>query len=149
MIGGAAEGLLVRPRIALALARDGLAPAVLARVDARGTPWAATLAHAAVVLALVATGTFTRLLLLLVLSQALAGLLEAASWFPIARRRAAVVPIAGGRGVAVLFTGVNAAACVAVAVESPASVAATVGAMAALLVAGAIVVRVRAARSCG
>jgi amino acid transporter len=143
MVGGVAEGLLVRPRIVFALARDGLAPRGLARVDARGTPWTAMLAHAAAVLALVATGSFASLLLLLTLAQAAAGLLEAASWFRIARLRAPVVPCPGAPWVPAMFTAANGALCVAVAVASPSSLLVTAAMIGALAVAGLVVARGR------
>jgi basic amino acid/polyamine antiporter, APA family len=143
MVGGVSEGLLVRPRIAFALARDGLAPTGLARVDARGTPWTAMMAHTAAVLALLATGTFASLLLLLTLAQALAGLLEAASWFRIARLRAPVVPCPGAPWVPAVFTAANGALCVAVAVASPVSVLLTLLAIATLALAGVALARRR------
>jgi basic amino acid/polyamine antiporter, APA family len=143
MVGGVSEGLLVRPRIAFALARDGLAPQGLARVDARGTPRTAMMAHAAAVLALLATGTFASLLLLLTLAQALAGLLEAASWFRIARLRAPVVPCPGAPWVPAMFTAANGALCVAVAIASPASLLFTLVAVAALGLAGVVLTRRR------
>jgi basic amino acid/polyamine antiporter, APA family len=146
MVGGVSEGLLVRPRIAFALARDGLAPEGLARVDARGTPWTAMTAHAAAVLALLATGTFASLLLLLTLAQAVAGLLEAASWFRIVRLREAVVPCPGAPWVPVVFTAANAGLCVAVAVASPASLLFTVLAIAGLALAGVVITRRRPGR---
>jgi len=130
--------LLVRPRIAFALARDGLAPQALARVDARGTPWAAMMAHAAVVLSLLATGTFASLLLLLTLAQAAAGLLEAASWFRIVRLRSPVVPCPGAPWVPAVFTAANGALCVTVAVASPSSLLLTAAAIGALALGGAI-----------
>jgi APA family basic amino acid/polyamine antiporter len=136
MVGSVSEGLLVRPRIAFALARDGLAPRWLARVDARGTPWAATLAHAMAVVGLLATGSFASLLLLLTFAQAAAGLLEACSWFRIARVRAAVVRCPGAPWVPAAFTVANAALCVAVAVESPSSLLFTIVAIAALALVG-------------
>jgi APA family basic amino acid/polyamine antiporter len=141
MVGGVAEGLLVRPRIAFAMARDGLAPRVLARVDRRGTPWAAMLAHGVLVLGLVATGTFERLLLLLVFSQALTGLLEALSWFRIARRREAVVRCPGAPWVPLGFAAANGALCVAVAVESPGSFAFTIATLGGLGAVGVLVAR--------
>jgi hypothetical protein len=76
------------------------------------------LAHAAVVLALLATGSFASLLLLLTFAQAAAGLLEAASWFRLVRRRPAVVPCPGAPWVPALFTAVNGALCVAVVIAA-------------------------------
>jgi APA family basic amino acid/polyamine antiporter len=118
MVGGLSEGMFVRPRIAFALARDGLAPGTLARVDARGTPWAAMTTHAVlVVLLMAAAGTFTRLLSVLVLSQALAGVLEAASWFRITRGREAVAPCPGAPWVPAAFVFANGALSVAVVAQ--------------------------------
>jgi APA family basic amino acid/polyamine antiporter len=136
MVGGVSEGLLVRPRIAFALARDHLAPPALARVDRRGTPWAAMMAHTVVVLALLATGTFASLLLLLTLAQGMAGLLESASWFRVARLRAAVVPCPGAPWVPAVFTAANAALCVTIAVASPASMVVNALAIGVLALAG-------------
>jgi hypothetical protein len=101
------------------------------------------LAHAAVVLVLLATGTFASLLLLLTFAQAAAGLLEAASWFRIARARAAVVPCPGAPWVPGAFTAANAALCVAVAWESPSSLLYTGIAIAALALVGIAVERSR------
>jgi amino acid transporter len=136
MVGGVSDGLLVRPRIAFALARDHLAPPALARVDRRGTPWAAMMAHTVVVLALLATGTFASLLLLLTLAQGMAGLLESASWFRVARLRAAVVPCPGAPWVPAVFTAANAALCVTIAVASPASMVVNALAIGVLALAG-------------
>jgi APA family basic amino acid/polyamine antiporter len=59
--------VFVTPRIVYGLARDGLAPRVLARVNRGGTPWVATLLIGAVSLILAATGSFSRLLSLAIL----------------------------------------------------------------------------------
>jgi APA family basic amino acid/polyamine antiporter len=120
MVGGAAESLLVRPRVAFALARDGLAPRWLTYVNRGGTPAAAMLAHTAIVLALVVTGTFGQLLALLAFTQALTGLVEASSAFflvsPGTRR-------AGSRAATVLFVAANAGICVVVAHQDPVQLA--------------------------
>src|SRR5437016_2728568 len=55
-------GVWVTPRVLFGLARDGLAPAALARVNAGGTPWVAMLAIGVFAMALAATGTFELLL---------------------------------------------------------------------------------------
>ncbi len=52
------------PRVPFGLARDGLAPRALARVNRGGTPWAAMLAVGLVSMALAASGTFEQLLAL-------------------------------------------------------------------------------------
>jgi basic amino acid/polyamine antiporter, APA family len=54
--------LFVTPRVIFGLSRDGLAPAVLSRVNPGGTPWTALLLVAIVSVLLAATGTFERLL---------------------------------------------------------------------------------------
>ncbi|HZI22745.1 MAG TPA: amino acid permease [Gemmatimonadales bacterium] len=54
--------IFVTPRVIFGLAREGLGPAALARVNAGGTPWAALLLVGAVAIGLAATGTFESLL---------------------------------------------------------------------------------------
>src|SRR6266704_3666462 len=54
--------VFVTPRVLFGLARDGLAPGALARVNAGGTPWVAMLAIGVFAIALAATGTFELLL---------------------------------------------------------------------------------------
>ena len=120
MIGGAAESLLVRPRVLFALARDGFAPRWLTHVNRGGTPALAMLAHAGLVLALVLTGTFRDLLALLAFTQALTGLAEASSAFVLVAphvRRASSPALTAG------FVAANAALCVLVACEDPRQIA--------------------------
>ena len=59
--------VFVTPRIVYGLARDGLGPRALARVNPGGTPWIATLLVGALSLVLAATGSFSRLLSLAIL----------------------------------------------------------------------------------
>jgi APA family basic amino acid/polyamine antiporter len=59
--------IFITPRVLFGLARDGLAPAALARVNAGGTPWVAMLAVGAVAIGLAATGKFGVLLSLAIL----------------------------------------------------------------------------------
>ncbi|MGH7548177.1 MAG: APC family permease [Gemmatimonadales bacterium] len=54
--------VFVTPRVIFGLAREGLGPAALARVNRGGSPWAATLLVGVVVMLLAATGTFESLL---------------------------------------------------------------------------------------
>jgi len=54
--------VFVTPRVLFGLAREGLGPAVLARVNAGGTPWVAMLLVGVVAVALAASGTFEKLL---------------------------------------------------------------------------------------
>ena len=87
MVGGAAEGIMVRPRMALALARDGFGPKFLTRVSENGTPWAALVSNSGLVLVLLLTGTFAELLPLMTFTQGILGLVECASYFAVRRRR--------------------------------------------------------------
>jgi basic amino acid/polyamine antiporter, APA family len=131
MFGGAAESLFIRPRVAFALARDGLAPRVLSRVNAGGTPTFAMLVHAAIALVLVSTGTFRSLLALLVFVQAVTGLAEASSVFRLRSRpvvwsgKATPAPVAS-----VLFVAGNAAPCGLVAWQEPLQLLYAIGAIA-------------------
>jgi amino acid permease len=43
----------------MAAARDGLAPAPIAAIDRRGTPYGAILFHSAIAMLIVVTGSFT------------------------------------------------------------------------------------------
>jgi amino acid transporter len=54
--------VFVTPRVLFGLAREGLGPSVLARVNAGGTPWVAMLVVGAVAALLAASGTFEKLL---------------------------------------------------------------------------------------
>ena len=119
MIGGAAEAIMVRPRIAMALARDGLAPAPIAAIDRRGTPYGAILFHSAIAMVIVATGSFTEQLKLLGFAQGFLGLFETASYFVVRRRR----PEVPGRWyqpwAALVFVLANAALCALTALDDP------------------------------
>jgi amino acid transporter len=86
MIGGTAEGFLVHPRLSFALARDGLAPALLAQVNRGGTPQIALLFHGVLVALLVVSNTFLQILALLVFAQTLQAVLEVSSYFVLRRR---------------------------------------------------------------
>lgn len=54
--------VFVTPRVVFAMARDGIGPRVLSRVNAGGTPWAAMLLVGVVAIAIAASGTFEQLL---------------------------------------------------------------------------------------
>lgn len=86
MLGGAAEALMVRPRIAMALARDGMGPSVIAAVNRAGTPYGALIFYTAITLTLVAINSFLNLLPMLGFSQGLLGVFETASYFAVRRR---------------------------------------------------------------
>ncbi|HMI86683.1 MAG TPA: amino acid permease [Polyangiaceae bacterium] len=85
MVGAAAEGIMVRPRFAFALARDGFAPQVLTRVNEGGTPTGALALHATLVAALLLSGSFQWILSLFVFAQAVQSFFESASYFIIRR----------------------------------------------------------------
>jgi APA family basic amino acid/polyamine antiporter len=67
VLSGLNGNLFVTPRVVFGLARDGLAPGVLARVSAGGSPWAATILVGLVAAVLAASGTFERLLSLTII----------------------------------------------------------------------------------
>jgi APA family basic amino acid/polyamine antiporter len=68
VLGSLNGNVFVTPRIVFGMARDGLAPGLLARVNRGGTPWTAMLLVGAVAIALAVTGTFERLLTLAILT---------------------------------------------------------------------------------
>jgi amino acid transporter len=138
MIGGAAESMLVRPRIAMALARDGLGPAPLAAIDRAGTPYGALLFHAAVSLALVATGSFEELLPLLVFAQGFLGVFETASYFVVRRRRPELPTSRFHPWAPLAFIVTNAALCVLAGHDDPLSMAKALGVIAVVTVVYAI-----------
>lgn|GEM_PF-5198171 len=92
MIGVSAVGVLLRPRIAMALARDGLGPEPLTRVSEVGTPYVAMAVHVGIALALVSTGSYEKLLELLSFAMGVMGLFEIASYFVVRRKRPALPP---------------------------------------------------------
>ncbi len=62
LLGGLNGNLFVTPRVLFGMARDGLAPQALARINRGGTPSLAMLVIGVVSLVLAATGSFERLL---------------------------------------------------------------------------------------
>jgi basic amino acid/polyamine antiporter, APA family len=123
MIGGAAEAIMVRPRIVMALARDGLAPAPIAAIDRRGTPYGAILFHGSVAMVLVATGSFTELIVLLGFAQGFLGLFETASYFVVRRRRPELPTSRFHPWAPLLFIVANAGLCVITALDKPVRIA--------------------------
>src|SRR5213078_4779702 len=87
LMGVTAGGLLVRPRIAMAMARDGLGPAPLARVSRVGTPYGALGFQVAITTALILTGSYVKLLELISFAMGVLGLFEIASYFVVRRKR--------------------------------------------------------------
>ena len=122
-LGGAAESMMVRPRIAMALARDGLAPAPIAAVNHAGTPHGALLFHTALTLALVSSGTYDDLLPLLGFSQGFLGIFESASYFVVRRKKPELPTSRFHPWAPLLFIAVNIALCVLTSRDSPKSIA--------------------------
>jgi basic amino acid/polyamine antiporter, APA family len=112
MLGGAAESMMVRPRIAMALGRDGLGPRQLAAIDKNGTPYGAMIFHTAIALILVRTGTFTDLLPLLTFAQGFLGIFETASYFRVIKLRPELPPSRFHPWAPLLFILANIALCV-------------------------------------
>ena len=99
--------IFVTPRVLFGLAREGLAPRVLARVNPGGTPWVAMLLVGAVAIGLAATGTFERLLALAIALVLVIDGLTVASLFRLrAREPAAPFSLPGYPGVPILFIAV-------------------------------------------
>src|SRR2546425_2105039 len=99
--------IFVTPRVLFGLAREGLAPRVLARVNPGGTPWVAMLLVGAVAIGLAATGTFERLLALAIaLVLAIDGLTVASLFRLRAREPTAPFNLPGYPGVPILFIAV-------------------------------------------
>jgi basic amino acid/polyamine antiporter, APA family len=121
-LGGAAESMMVRPRIAMALARDGLAPAPIAAVNHAGTPHGALLFHTVLTLALVSTGTYDDLLPLLGFSQGFLGIFESASYFVVRRKKPELPTSRFHPWAPLLFIVVNVALCVLTSLDSPRSI---------------------------
>lgn len=87
LIGVTAAGLLVRPRIAMALARDGLGPAPLARVNALGTPYGALIFQVTIASVMIMTGSYVTLLQQIGFTMGVLGLFEIASYFAVRKKR--------------------------------------------------------------
>ena len=122
MVGAAAEGIMVRPRFAFALARDGFAPQVLTRVNGGGTPTGALALHAALVAALLLSGSFQWILSLFVFAQAVQSFFESASYFIIRRRIPAPQLTPLHPVLPALFVSANATLAVWVAWQEPRSI---------------------------
>jgi APA family basic amino acid/polyamine antiporter len=87
MIGVSAIGVFLRPRVSMALARDGLGPKPLTRVSSVGTPYVALALHTTIALVLLSTGSYVKLLQLISFATGLMGLFEIASYFIVRRKR--------------------------------------------------------------
>src|SRR5213078_55356 len=120
--------VFVTPRVLFGLARDGLAPGALGRVNAGGTPWVAMLAIGVFAIALAATGTFE-----LLLGLAIVQVLVIDSWAVIGlfrlRRRDGPAPfsVPGYPWLPLLFVAVYAALFAGTVRAQPTLVAAALG----------------------
>ena len=91
--------IFVTPRVIFGLAREGLGPPALARVNAGGTPWAAMLLIGALSTSLAVTGSFVRLLglaitlVLIIDSWTVAALLRLRARTPLAPFRVPLYPL--------------------------------------------------------
>jgi len=140
--------IFVTPRVLFGLARDGMAPAALARVSARGTPWTATLLVGVVAIALAATGTFERLLSLAIMLVLLTDGFMVLVLFRLRRRRPAApfrVPLYPF--LPSLFLGIYALLFVVSARAQPLLAGVTVALLGLTYLAGAMAARPDAART--
>ena len=112
--------IFVTPRVLFGLAREGLAPGVLARVNPGGTPWVAMLLVGAVAVALAATGTFEKLLgLAIVLILVIDGFTVVALFRLRAREPRAPFRVPVYPGAPILFVGVYLALFIGTALTRP------------------------------
>jgi basic amino acid/polyamine antiporter, APA family len=144
MTGGAAESMMVRPRIAMALGRDGLGPRQLAAIDKNGTPYGAMIFHSAVALFLVSTGSFTDLLPLLAFAQGFLGIFETASYFKVIKKRPELPLSRFHPWSPLIFIAANIALCGLSLRNDPARAGMALGVIAVLGVVGLIVLRGKA-----
>lgn len=119
LIGVTAGGLLVRPRIGMALARDGLGPAPLTRVSRVGTPYVALGLQVAISVGLIWTGSYVKLLELISFAMGLLGLFEIASYFAVRKKRPALPTSRLHPWAPVGFLVMSSALCVLSALDHP------------------------------
>ncbi|HEX7841455.1 MAG TPA: APC family permease, partial [Kofleriaceae bacterium] len=138
MIGVAAVGVLVRPRVAMALARDGLGPEPLTRVSRVGTPYGALGFHVAIALALVSTGSYEKLLELISFAMGVMGLFEIASYFVVRRKRPALPTSRFHPWGPLAFLVMSGALCTLGAIDHPMAVVTSFGILAAIAIVYAV-----------
>jgi APA family basic amino acid/polyamine antiporter len=134
--------VFVTPRVIFGLARDGLGPAVLARVNRGGTPWTAMVLAGAAAAVLAVTGTFERLLSLAVAFVLVIDAFMVPVLFRL-RRKASEAPfrVPLYPAVPLLFLGTYAALFLATAVRQPGVVAIALAVLGATYVVGRAWVR--------
>jgi APA family basic amino acid/polyamine antiporter len=141
MTGGAAESMMVRPRVAMALARDGMAPRQIAAIDAAGTPYGAILFHSALSLVLVASGSYISLLPLLTFAQGFLGIFEVASYFVVRKKRPDFPTSRLHPWGPLVFIAANIALCALSASADPPKTGIALGLIAVVSVIGLVVLR--------
>lgn len=134
MIGVSAVGVLLRPRVAMALARDGLGPKPLTRVSRVGTPYVALGFHVAIALALVSTGSYVELLKLISFAMGVMGLFEIASYFVVRRKRPDLPTSRFHPGGPLVFLLMSGALCILGAKDNPVSILISFGIVAAIAI---------------
>jgi APA family basic amino acid/polyamine antiporter len=130
-LGGAAESMMVRPRIAMALARDGLGPSPIAAISRAGTPYGAILFHSAIALIFVAAGGYDTLLPVLAFTQGFLGIFETASYFRVRHKRPELPTSRFHPWAPLAFVAANIALCVLTGLDSPTSILWSLGLLAA------------------
>ncbi len=124
--------LFVTPRVVFGLARDGLGPSALARVNEGGSPWAAMILVGAFAAVLAATGTFDRLLsLAVVFVLATDGFMVLVLFRLRSREPRAPFRVPLHPAVPLAFLGVYALLFIAAVLQQPGLSAAALGALAA------------------
>ncbi len=138
MVGVSAIGVLLRPRIAMALARDGLGPRSLTRVSRVGTPYVALSLHVFIALVLVSTGSYRQLLQLISFAMGVMGLFEIASYFVVRRKRPELPTSRFHPWGPIAFLIMSGALCVLGATSNPMGVLTSVGIIAAIAIVYAV-----------
>lgn len=120
--------VFVTPRVIFGLAREGLGPTLLARVNRGGSPWVATLLVGLVIVLLAATGTFESLLGLAIVQVVVIDSVAVLSLFPLrARQPEAPFRVPGFPAVPLVFVTIYAVLFVVAAVGQPWLVALAAG----------------------
>ncbi|HMG57438.1 MAG TPA: amino acid permease [Kofleriaceae bacterium] len=132
LIGVTAAGLLVRPRIAMALARDGLGPEPLTRVSRVGTPYGAMAFQVVIAAGLIATGSYVKLLELISFTMGVLGLVEIASYFVVRRVRPELPTSRFHPWAPLAFLVMSGALCILSGRDHPVGIATSFGILAAI-----------------
>jgi APA family basic amino acid/polyamine antiporter len=134
MVGVAALAVLMRPRMAMALARDGLGPRPLTRISRVGTPYVALGLHVGLALVLVSTGSYVKLLELISFASGCMGLFESTSYFVVRRKRPEFPTSRLHPWGPIAFLVMSGALCILAAGANPMSVLTSFGVVAAVAI---------------